>query len=306
VYLGNGSGSGAAVSGSMVRQVDVHLFGSIRIQVGPRTLDAKSFGGRKPKQVLEQLLLRDGRQVSTDELAGGLWGDQLPPDYNATVQHYVSVLRRRLRWGAPWLSDLVVTERAGYRIDTSLTWLDLAAFDEVVDAVTARGRRQLGGASPGLLPGPDRATLTRALELVGGDVLEDEPDSIWAAEVRERYRGRHGQLALAAGAAALADGDGAEALVLGRLAVNRQTAAELPYCLLMAAHCLLDDRMAAVAAFDACGLHLADTLGVDPLPRTRAVRDAVLDGTHPQEIVRNVLHTIVGGHWRPEVLRLSA
>jgi DNA-binding SARP family transcriptional activator len=294
------------VSGSTVRRVDVHLFGSIRIEAGLRTLDARSFGGRKPKQVLEQLLLRDGRQVSTDELAWGLWGDQPPQDYPATIQHYVSVLRRRLRWGAPWLSELIVTERAGYRVDTTLRWLDLAAFDEVVDAVSVRGRRGVAGTSTGLLAGPDRATLTRTLALVGGDVLEDEPDSSWAATVRERYRSRHGQLALAAGAAALADGDGAAAASLGRLAVERQTAAELPYCLLMAAHCLLDDRTAAVAAFDACCSHLSETLGVDPLPRTRVLRDAVLDGTNSAEIVRNVLRTIVGGHWRPEVLRLSA
>ena len=53
--------------------MQVQLFGSIEIELGERRLEARSFGGRKPKQLLEILLLRRGHPVSADELARLLW-----------------------------------------------------------------------------------------------------------------------------------------------------------------------------------------------------------------------------------------
>ena len=278
----------------------VHLFGSLRIDVEGRSLDAHSFGGRKPKQVLEQLLLRGGHPVTTDELACRLWGDQPPPDFAATLQHYVSVLRRRLRWGAPWLSDVVVTDRAGYRLDASLVWLDLTAFDEVVDTQAARAFHDVAAT------GPDRLMMDRALALAVGEVLEDEPDSAWTTPVRERYRRRHAQLTLVAGGAALTAGDGERAVELARLVVDREPTAE-PHCaLLMAAYCLLGNRAAALATYDTCAAHLAEELGVDPLPRTRAVRDVVRSGASPAHVVATVLQRVIVDQRRPQLMRLPA
>ncbi len=257
------------------RCADVHLFGRLRVVCpdasgGERTLTARDFGGRKPKQLFEQLLLASGRVVPTDTLAGELWGGPCPADPAATLQHYVSVLRRQLRLGAGWLPDVVVRERSGYRVDLEPLRLDVLAFDDVADRVAGR--------SPAALAGPDeRWAMDEALALVTGDLLEDEPGSPGLDAARRRCRARYAQLALTAAAAALTARDAPRAVALSRLVLRHDPVSEPHSVLLMTALALLGDRAAALTAYETCANHLVDRLGVDPLPRTRAVRDAVRD-----------------------------
>lgn len=267
------------------RLVHVCLFGMLRLDIDGSSLDPRALGGRKPRQVLELLLLRGGHLVTAAELAGRLWGDRPPPDAGATLQHYVSVLRRRLRVPAPWLSDLIVTERAGYRMDTRLLRLDLTEFDEVVDALADRNRRG----------GPDRVAMDRALALVTGEILAGERADAWVKGARDRYGRRHAQLALAAGAAALAAGDGRRAVEIARLVVDLPAASEAHSCLLMAAYYLLGDRPAALASFEACQQRLSDELGVDPLPAARDLHQVVCRGGSVDAVVAAVLRQCCSG-----------
>jgi DNA-binding SARP family transcriptional activator len=93
-----------------VTAVAVRLFGSLELDVARGTLGARDLGGVKPKQLLEQLLLERGRAVPKDRLADQLWGNQLPQRVAATVETYVSVLRRHLGPG------IISTEPGGYRV----------------------------------------------------------------------------------------------------------------------------------------------------------------------------------------------
>lgn len=255
------------------RTAGVHLFGVFRVvwtlpDGTDCVLAARDFGGRKPRQLLQHLLLARGRVVPVDVLATALWGGQAPTDPAATLQHYVSVLRRQLRQGPGWLPDVVVRERSGYSVDMRRLQLDVSAFDELADRVC--------DGSPALLSAPEtRKAMDDALALVTGDLLEDEPADAGLTAARARYRARHAQLALTAADASLAARDAPRVVALMRLVLLRDPASE-PHCvLLMTALSLLGDRAGALAAYDVCAEHLADRLGVDPLPRTRAVRDAV-------------------------------
>ncbi len=268
----------------------VHLFGPLRIVCdGPdgtgQTLDGRDFGGRKPLQLFQQLLLAGGRVVSTEALAAGLWGNAgpaAPADPSATLQHYVSVLRRQLRKGAAWLPDVVVRESSGYRVDLRSLRLDVTAFERVADRVV--------GQPPAVLAGPeDRRAMDDALALVTGDLLQDEPGSACLAAARQRYRARFAQLALTAAGAALAARDAPRAVALCRLVLDRDPASE-PHCvLLMTALGLLGDRSGALSAYEVCADHLVDRLGIDPMPRTRAVRDAVRDAAPAPGLLRLAL-----------------
>lgn len=241
-------------------------------------LEARDFGGRKPRQLFQLLLLAGGRVVPVDVLAVALWGDQAPADPSATLQHYASVLRRQLRRGAAWLPDVVVRERSGYRVDLRSLRLDVTAFEELAGRVCGR--------PPGLLATPEaRRAMDDALALAGADLLEDEPADPALTALRARYRATCAQLALTAAGAALAARDAPRVVALTRQVLRRDPASE-PHCvLLMTALGLLGDPAAALAAYDACAEHLADRLGVDPLPRTRAVRDAVRDGLPGPDLV---------------------
>ena len=111
----------------------VFVFGSLRVVVDGRRLTARDFGGRKPKQLLEILVLSSGRYVPKDQLAHLLWGDDLPHSASGSLEHYVSLLRRRLvpeRGGGP---GVIVTGHGGYRFDPSDAWVDLTQFDELFD-----------------------------------------------------------------------------------------------------------------------------------------------------------------------------
>jgi pimeloyl-ACP methyl ester carboxylesterase len=87
------------------------MLGRLELAVARRTLGPRDLGGVKPKQLLEILLLERGRTVPKERLADLLWGDRLPQRVAATIETYVSVLRRALGGGSGLGRRLIVTDR---------------------------------------------------------------------------------------------------------------------------------------------------------------------------------------------------
>jgi DNA-binding SARP family transcriptional activator len=250
--------------------VHVHLFGSIDIGLGDRRLDARSFGGRKPKQLLELLLVRRGHPVLPDELAEVLWPGDAQAGQLTTVQHYISVLRRRL-------GPTVLTSPAGYALDRSRFTLDLDRFDALVASVDSAPFHVR------------RALQATAFELVRGEVLADEPDAPWAVEVRSAYRRSHVRLLLQASAAALDAAEPQLARDLAAVAVTNEPYDEPSACLLMAAHYATGDHAPALDAFERCRRRLWDSLGVHPMPQTVDLQRAVLSNAPVAQVVAPAL-----------------
>ena len=73
--------------------VRIRLFGPISVQAGDTVLGPREFGGIKPKQIFEILLLERGHPVPKDRLAEWLWGDALPRNVAATLETYISNIR---------------------------------------------------------------------------------------------------------------------------------------------------------------------------------------------------------------------
>ncbi|MDQ1626341.1 MAG: hypothetical protein QOI54_85 [Actinomycetota bacterium] len=242
--------------------VDISLFGSLKVRMGDRELGPKDFMGRKPKQLLEILLLHEGRPVPKDQLAEKLWGESLPVNFSASLEHYVSLLRKRLDPGGRLDCSMVRTVHGGYRFEAADLQVDVMTFDRIYE------RHVLGEAS--------RADLETAVALVQGDLLEDEPYADWAAGPRAVYAQRHVELLVAAAHAALAAGDGVGGAELATAAVTRDGYAEPAHRLLMLAHYVQGRQSAALAAFDRCREALTGELGVDPLPETTRLHAAIL------------------------------
>ena len=108
------------------------LLGPLEVAIGNRVLGPRDLGGRKPKQVLEILLVHHGQPVPKDRIADLLWGERLPHDPMRTLEAYVSTLRARL---APAVGDprtVLRSESRAYRLSTEQVDTDLRRFDDLV------------------------------------------------------------------------------------------------------------------------------------------------------------------------------
>lgn len=194
--LGDGcrpSSAAAVCPTNGTSRIEIHLFGPLEI-VGPTgRVTAFEFPSRKAEQVGALLALARGRPVSKDRLVDLLWGDKVPRDPSATVEHAVSLLRTTLAT----VIDVptIRTEHGRYRFDTQQVSVDLTRFDELLEVASR-------------LIGLDRLTVLRqAAALVTGDVLESEATAPWAEIERDQYRRRIERLALDIAELALAHDD---------------------------------------------------------------------------------------------------
>jgi SARP family transcriptional regulator, regulator of embCAB operon len=219
------------------------MFGSLAVETGGTCLGPRDFGGVKPRQLLEILLCERGRTVAKDQLADRLWGDSLPANVAATLETYVSNVRRLL--GGAKRESPLVTEPGAYRIDPARLPTDLDEFDALVQVGT-------------------RKALDEALDLVQGEVLANEPYGGWALRLREQYRARQLDILLRVAELTHTAGDFAAAVARAQQAIDLDVACERGHRAVMAGLRALGRTDEAMRAFQRCKQALRDELGVDP------------------------------------------
>jgi len=242
----------------------IRIFGSLEIVDGDRVLGPRDLGGVRPKQLLEILLAARGHRVPTDRIAELIWDAQRPDDISASIQTFVSVLRRRLVDSRDRARQLVVTEAEAYRFATEAVDLDLDRFDELLER-SAREPTRIA-----------RQSLERALSFVRGDVLEDEPYALWAQDLRGSYQGRVLGARLDAADAALAERDLAGALAHAEAAATLDRFSERAQRLSMLALYALGRQHEALSRYRDYRALLDDELGLEPAAETRALESAVI------------------------------
>ena len=251
----------------------IRLFGALEIVDGERVLGPRDLGGARPKQLLEILLAARGHHVPTDRIAELIWDARKPDDTAASIQTFVSVLRRRLVADRDRARQLVVTEAEAYRFDANEVDLDLDRFDELLER-SAREPTRIA-----------RQSLERALSLVRGEVLEDEPYALWAQDLRGSYQGRVLGARLDAADAALAELDFTAALAHVEAAVELDRFSERAQRLSMLALYALGREHEALGRYRAYRARLDEELGLEPTSETRALEAAIIR----QEDVRSLL-----------------
>lgn len=86
-------------------------------------------GAPKQRAVLAMLLLAQGRVVSVDRLIDAVWGDDPPASATASLQAYISNLRRSLRDGSDaQVASPIVRQPPGYYLDVPADAVDLVQF----------------------------------------------------------------------------------------------------------------------------------------------------------------------------------
>ncbi len=105
--------------------MDFRVLGPLEVRDGRGHL---VLGGTKPRAVLAMLLLEANEAVAPEQLAIGLWGEEVPPAALKTVHVHISRLRKAL--GDP---TRIETTRAGYRLSVAPDELDLLVFKRRVE-----------------------------------------------------------------------------------------------------------------------------------------------------------------------------
>ncbi|MDX1888659.1 BTAD domain-containing putative transcriptional regulator [Mycolicibacterium sp. 050158] len=132
-------------------------------------------GPRKQRAVLAVLLLARGSVVSVDRLIDAVWGDDVPASATASLQAYVSNLRRALRGGGTGsqVATPIVRQSPGYYLAVGPDDVDLTVFGAFLGrAAAAIEASRWEGAL---------AETDTALALWRGPFLEDLGDEPWVA-----------------------------------------------------------------------------------------------------------------------------
>jgi DNA-binding SARP family transcriptional activator len=248
-------------------RVSFGYLGELWAELDGRRLD---LGPRLQRQLLAILLVEAGRVVSVDRLVDLLWGDTPPSAAIASLQAYVSQLRRIIEPDRPPRTParVIMTQDPGYALKVEPDDLDGLAFLKMV----AEGRDLLdaGMAEDAAARLEDALRLWRGQPLTG---FESEP---WAV----------------APAARLTDArdTALEDRMDAWLVLNRHTRAASELEEMVQERPLRERRWAqlilatyrsgrqadALRAYQRCRVVLGDELGIEPGPELRRLEAAVL------------------------------
>ncbi len=152
--------------------MSVRVLGQLAADVGGSPAD---LGGRQQRAVLARLVVARESVVSTDRIVDDLWRGEPPARALASLQAYVSNLRRALEPGRAPRSParLLVTVPPGYafRADEPDATVDAWRFEHLVDR--ARGQAVA-------TPAESRALLDDALRQWRGPAYAEFADESWA------------------------------------------------------------------------------------------------------------------------------
>ncbi|MCO5972451.1 AfsR/SARP family transcriptional regulator [Actinoallomurus soli] len=242
----------------------IRVLGSLAAEAGGEPVP---LGGPRQRGVLALLVVARGHVVPVDRMVEDLWRGEPPSRALASLQAYVSNLRRLLEPGRPPRTParLLVSAPPGYALRLPPGAVDAWRFDELLDEA-----RTLTD------PRDTRARLDEALALWRGPAFAEVADEPWAAAETARLN----ELRLVARelhiAAGLRLGDpGAvvpEAEGLTRDAPLREESWRLHALALWSSGRQAD----ALAALRRARATFADELGLDPGPHLVALEEAIL------------------------------
>ncbi|WP_354350513.1 BTAD domain-containing putative transcriptional regulator [Pseudarthrobacter sp. PvP090] len=220
-------------------------------------LRAADLGGCKPRHILEILLLNLGTPVSKTRLVEILWGSQASDGAVATLESYVSGLRRAIQPGHT-KSGPLRTANAGYVLDPQLVELDLSEFHELV-----RAARQSAPAEAHVLS-------MQALELASEPLLGFELVADWAEEARTRHAAEKVSAQIFAAETAAFLDKPELAVSLAQAAIRSEPLNERAWTILIAGYEQAGLPVEGLSAYERCRRLFDRDLGCAPGPALQA------------------------------------
>ena len=243
------------------------VLGSFRVDRDGQEVD---LGPRLQRALLAILVVDAGHVVPVDRLIDLLWREEPPGAALASVQAYVSQLRRVLEPGraarAP--ARVLVTQDPGYVLRAGEGQVDALRFG----ALARQAHEDLAGGRPAVAA----VGLADALALWQGDPLADFADQPWAVPAVTRLTEAHDLAAEDRVDAWLALGGHAQAAAELETMVAARPLRERRWGQLMVATYRCGRQADALRAYQRCRAVLAGELGLEPGPGLRRLEAAVL------------------------------
>ena len=230
--------------------------------LGPLTVDGSKSLSPRDRVVLSALVVRSGSTISTEQLAGVLWGDQPPASWSKVVPGCITRLRKTL--GA----DSIETVAGGYRLAVADDDIDVRRFERLA----AKGHQLLA------LGEPDRAALAfrDSLALWRGPALRDVEEWPPARAEAERIDELRLEVEESVLDASLKVGLQAGVLAEARSRVSEAPMRERRWALLALAQYLSGAQADALHTLRRCREFLSRELGLDPGPEIVDLETAIL------------------------------
>ncbi|WP_330186308.1 BTAD domain-containing putative transcriptional regulator [Dactylosporangium sp. AC04546] len=247
--------------------MEFRILGPLEVVTGDS--DPVDVGTPKQRAVLTMLAAQPGRTVSVQRLVEELWADEPPERATASLQAYVSRLRRALEPGRTSRdrSAVLVSRAPGYF---------LAVPDEAVDAT-----RFAAAVAAARSDGPSEATvqsLTAALQLWRGDPLPELGDSPLARAERARLQELRFSAIEERSAALLALDRPAEVVFASESILAEAPYRERVWGQLMLALYRTGRRAEALATYGRARTRLLEELGIEPGPALQDLAEALHKG----------------------------
>jgi DNA-binding SARP family transcriptional activator/DNA-binding CsgD family transcriptional regulator len=243
------------------------VLGSFRVERDGQEAD---LGPRLQRALLAILVVDAGHIVPVDRLIDLLWRDGPPAAAIASVQAYVSQLRRVLEPGRPARAPtrVLVTQDPGYVLRAGDDQVDALQFQ----ALARKAQNDLAGGRPAAAA----AGLEYALALWRGDPLAEFAAEPWAVPVVARLTEAHDLATEDLIDAWLAQGGHAQAAAELEAMVEARPLRERRWGQLIVATYRCGRQADALRAYQRCRTVLAGELGLEPGPELRRLEAAVL------------------------------
>jgi DNA-binding SARP family transcriptional activator len=242
----------------------VFLFGETRVDIDGRTVTARDLSGVKPRLLLEYLALNVGQPVSKARLVDVLWPDEAPNGAIATMETYISLLRRILQPRTPAKGSVIRTVTGGYLLDATRVTVDLHRFTALMEQ--SRAENVECGAP----------VMAEAMALVTGELLASDPHASWAEQSRQHFSSTLASACTSAAGCAYGCGEYTMAIDMARRALEVDPYGEEAARHLIGALWRTGRRGEALREYDALRRLLVDDLGVEPATATRDLHLAIL------------------------------
>ena len=254
------------------RLSEIRMLGPLQVhRVDGSVVDSREWRTGKTADLLRLLALRAGQPVPVNALVAALWPNSDHRRGHASLRTAASQIRHILDRGC--------LERSPAGLQLRDVWVDVVAFRELA----AQAQRLM---STGELSSV--ATIAREADaLYRGDLRAHDDGADWVLTERRTLANTYQILLCDAAEAAVTRGFARDAVDFASRAVAMDPFGERASRLLMRGYAELGEISLGLREFERCRVLLAEELGVDPSPQTRAVHLQLLRIERPIQAARN-------------------
>jgi len=211
--------------------------------------------------LLKVLIAHGGARADVASLVGSLWPDAEGDAAKVSFDSNLHRLRKLID-----VNDVLPLFEGRLSLDPAQCWVDLWAFEELVNRVDAASHR------PADAEARDGELVKELLRLYAGHFIEKESQDPWAVSMRDRLRAKFVRAVTTLGSRLEQRKQWESAIVLYSRALELDNLAEGLYRRLMVSYRELGETAEALKVYRRCRDMLSIVLTINPSPETEAIR----------------------------------